>query len=327
MKATYFCLLLFIWDISVKAQKPVAVRSIPEAVFEIEKGKKVSLTLLDDQSTEFPKDFFKISKENLVALIIDGCKYKSIPKEISEYQELTYFRYSWFGFSKGPITNIPKGVFKLKKLKGLVFESIIERDISADISNLQNLELLELYRTKLKQFPKAILKLKKLKILNLSCAEFNEIPEEIIELKNLTKLQFDGGGCGATPINKIPESIGSLSNLKSISFGYVKGGLGYLPKSFFNLKKLEYFGCYGCGLKAFPPDLENLKELKSIQMMNMDDFGLLPESLFKLPNMKRFMLLIPGGKASKALVKQKKRLNIWGAKLDKYEVEIEHWEY
>ena len=329
MKTTYLYLLLFFTGLTIQAQhqQPKAVRSIPEAVFEIEKGKKVSLTLLNDSSTEFPKDFFKISKENLVALIIDGCKYKSIPKEISEYQELTYFRYSWFGFSAGPITNIPEAIFNLKKLKGLVFEAKIEGDISTKIENLKNLELLELYRLKLKEFPKAVLKLKNLKVLNLSCAKFNEIPEDIIKLENLTKLQFDGGGCGATPINKIPESIGGLSNLRSISFGYVKGGLGYLPKSFFDLKKLEFFDCYGCGLKAFPPDLGKLKALKSIQMMNMNDFGLLPESLFTLPNMKRFMLLIPGGKASKALVKQKKKLNAWGTKLDQYEVEIEHWEY
>ncbi len=327
MKTNYFYLLLLFVGLTIQAQKPIAVRSIPEAILEIEKGKKVSLSLLDDQSTEFPKDFFKIPKENIVALIIDGCKYTSIPKEISAYQELTYFRYSWFGFSEGPISNIPEVIFKLKKLKGLVFESKIAGEVSTEIANLQNLELLELYRTKLKAFPKAILTLKNLKVLNLSCAAFNEIPEEIIALKKLRKLKFDGGGCGATPINKIPKSIGKLSDLRSISFGYVKGGLGYLPKSFFNLKKLEYFGCYGCGLKAFPPDLGKLKALKSIQMMNMDTFGLLPESLFSLPKMEQFMLLIPGGKASKALVQQKKKLNAWGARLDKYEIEIEHWEY
>jgi len=327
MKTTILNLTLFFTTLLIYAQRPVAVRSIPEALEEVEKGNKISLSLLDDKATQFPEDFFKIPKENIVALIIDGCGYTSIPDKLADYNEISYFRYSWFRFTEAPISRIPKVVFKLKKLQALVFESKIEGEISEEIGELKDLKLLELYRTKLKEFPKAILKLENLKVLNLSCAEFDEIPEEIYKLKGLTKLTFDGGACGATPINKIPESIGKLSELKSINLGYVKGGLGYLPKSFFNLKKLEYFGCYGCGLKEFPPQLGQLKALKSIQLTNMDSFGLLPESLFTLPKMKSFTLLISGGKASKALVDQKKKLNTWGTKLDKYEIEIEHWEY
>lgn len=325
MKTTLLYLLLFFSCYKMNAQTAVPVRSINQAIEEIKKGNLVSLSLLNDPSKTFPKSFFKIPKDKLTGLIIDGCDYKKIPKKIAQYKSIRYFRYSWFRFDAAPITNVPTVLFELTKLKSLVFESEIIGDISNEISNLKELELLELYGTKLEEFPKAILALKNLKVLNLACANFISIPAEISQLKKLVSLKFDGGGCGATPISEIPDTIGELTALKSISFGYTEEGLRYLPVSFFKLENLEYFGCFGCGLMGFPEEVGLLVNLKSIQMMNMNSFDVFPESLFKLPMLQKFTFLIPGGKASKALTEQKKRLNIWGADLESYQIEIEHY--
>ncbi len=323
MKNLALAFLFFCSSFTMFSQKPIAVRSIDQAIEETNKGNTVSLSLLDDTSEKFPKAFFKIPKDKLVGLVIDNCNYTAIPKKVSKYQKITYFRYSWFRLSDAPITSLPTFLFKLENLEYLIFESKLIGDISKDIEKLQNLEELSLYGTKLETFPMAVLTLENLKKLKLACNLFDEIPSEISKLKNLELLSFDGGGCGATPITKIPASIGELSNLKSISFGYSEKGIGYLPKSFFKLKNLEYFGCFGCGLQGFPEEMGNLTNLKRIQMMNLNSFDVFPKSFFTLPNLKSLLFVVSGEEVTDALVKQKELIDYeLEYKLDDYKVEI-----
>ncbi|AXG68542.1 leucine rich repeats (2 copies) [Kordia sp. SMS9] len=323
MKKFTFAFLFFCFSFTVFSQKPIAVKSIDRAIEETNKGNTVSLSLLDDTSEKFPKAFFKIPKDKLVGLVIDNCNYTAIPKKVSKYQKITYFRYSWFRSTDAPITSLPTFLFKLENLEFLIFESKLIGDISTQIKKLQNLKELSLYGTKLETFPMAVLTLENLKRLKLACNLFEEIPSEISKLKNLELLSFDGGGCGATPITKIPTSIGELSNLRSISFGYAEKGIGYLPSSFFKLKKLEYFGCFGCGLKGFPEEMGNLTNLKRIQMMNLNAFDVFPKSFFTLPNLTSLLFVVSGEEVTDALVKQKELLDYeLEYKLDDYRVEI-----
>jgi len=323
MKNLVLFILFFSISFTLFSQKPIAVKSIDRAIEETKKGNTVALSLLDDTAEKFPKKFFKIPKDKLVSLVIDNCNYTEIPKKVSKYQKIIYFRYAWFRFSDAPITNLPPFLFKLENLEYLIFESKLIGDIPTKVEKLQKLKELSLYGTKLETFPMAVLALENLKKLKLACNLFEEIPSEISKLKNLELLSFDGGGCGATPITKIPASIGELSNLRSISFGYSKEGIGYLPKSFFKLKKLEYFGCFGCGLKGFPEEMGNLTNLERIQMMNLNSFDIFPKSFFTLPSLKYLLFVVSGEEVTDALVKQKELLDYeLEYKLDDYKVEI-----
>lgn len=327
MKKHLLLLLCFIASLVVHAQKPMPVKSIQSAIEEAKKGNKVLLGLFDDESKEFPKDFFKIPKDKLVGLVLDNCHYTSIPTKLSKYKNIAYFRYSWFLFSDAPIANVPPVIYKLKNLEHLIFESKIEGDISTKIKHLKKLKEVSFYRSKLKQFPKAVLALKNLKVLKLECNSFETIPEEISKLKSLEKLSFSGGGCGATPISKIPHTIGDLPNLTSISFGYTKKGIGYLPSSFFNLRKLKNFSCFGCGLKGFPKEIGNLSNLEIIQMMNLDTFDRLPENFFMLPKLGYLLFSVTGENVPDSLIEQKELLDTsYESKLGRnYDVTIRKW--
>ncbi len=183
------------------------------------------------------------------------------------------------------------------------------------------MEHLNIYKGNLATFPTAVLELENLKSLQLPCHDFTAIPDDIDRLKNLETLYFDGGACGATPISYIPERIGNLQKLKNFSIGYSKKRL-QLPLSFTTLQNLEYFGCYGCGIQELPKDIDKLKKLQHLTLLNMEDFRPFPESIFRLPALNDFTFYQYGKEVDPLLLAQKKQFDAWGAGIERYSFAI-----
>ena len=111
--------------------------------------------------------------------------------------------------------NNTKCFFKHAKKFPQLESLLIHRDdtlneIPDTLSNLVNLEELDLYDTGITKLPPDIGKLKKLKYLNLSyCNNLLELPEEVGNLINLKELDIRDSG-----IKKLPNTLSNLVNLE-----------------------------------------------------------------------------------------------------------------
>jgi len=303
------------------AQDTVAVTKIADAIAEIEKGNFVSLGLFNDTETTFPSEFFSIPKAKLVGLIIENCHYKSFPSSISEFENIFYFRYSWFYFQDCPLNSFPGFITEATALQHIQIEGVKFLSIPS-LSKLKHLEFLSLYYCELPEFPRSVLDVISLTELNLSCNKFTSIPSDIDRLINLKTLNFEGGFCGATPISKVPESIGNLVNLESFSLGFTEIPIETLPNSFYNLKNLKRFECHGCGLTTLSEELSQLQKLESLQLTNLEYFTRLPDALFDLPKMKNFRFYLHARKVDPKLIQQKERIETWGRSFEFFSFEI-----
>ena len=313
--------LFFLGFNELKSQDTIAARGIEEALEASSQGNFVSVTLARDTHSVFPERFFELPEDKVIALIVDNCAYRGFPDELARYQNIVYFRYSWFYFRDAPYNDFPPFLLQLKKLNDLTFERIKIPGVPKAIKKLKKLEYLQLYACKMPNFPLEVLKLKKLKTLRLPCNEFTAIPKDIDRLKALQVLSFEGGACGGTPIDQIPNSIGNLSNLALFELGYSKKGIKELPESFTKLQKLRRFECNGCGLGGLPASFGQLQALESISLMNIREFRPFPESFFSLNNVKSFRYY-QYYSPDEQLLKQLPQLEAWGKDLKFYDFEI-----
>ncbi|NJN72933.1 MAG: GTP-binding protein [Limnothrix sp. RL_2_0] len=111
------------------------------------------------------------------------------------------------------LTEIPKAIFQLKKIKKLSLFANQIKTIPEEIAKLENLTYLSLSGNKIKEIPSIIAKLHNLEKLYLYSNEIQEIPESISSLSNLEVFNFS-----RNQIKKIPIKIFELSKLKVIRF-------------------------------------------------------------------------------------------------------------
>ncbi len=321
MKKLIFFIVLISVQCSVKAQDTIMVKSVEQAIFEADKGNYLNLIIYNDKSTSFPENFKQIPKNKLLGLMFDNCSYTSFPSYLGEYKSLIRFGYVWYFMDSAPINEIPKFVYQLENLEFLVFEYVKISKVDAKIRALKKLQMLSLYSCKLDEFPTEILELDQLERLDLSCNNFSTIPTEITRLRKLKSLNFDGGGCGATPIASLPENIGDLKKLNYLGLGYTKTPIKELPASFYELENLQTFTCHGCGLESLSEDIGNLKNLKKISLTNLNHFNALPNSFFELPNLESFRFYATDIQTKDLLI-QKKAIDTWGENIKSYNFEV-----
>lgn len=171
------------------------------------------------------------------------------------------------------LTEIPREIGNLIKLKTLNLENNVNLDLNNDhndrkrnniltlppeIGNLQNLENLSLYSCGLTALPQEFADLKNLKYLNMNRNEITVFPEQICQLINLENLAIDGH------FSTIPSSISNLKNLKKL----------YLPDSF---------------VEVLPDSIGDLINLE-VLYLGRSKITRLPNSMRKLDNLARLSL-------------------------------------
>ncbi|PIN24603.1 hypothetical protein CDL12_02666 [Handroanthus impetiginosus] len=77
---------------------------------------------------------------------------------------------------------------------------------------------------------------------------------------------------------KLPNSVSNLENLKALNLRYY-WTLVYIP-DLGKLKKLREFDLSGTGIKKVPQGMEELVNLRSLSLIEMDCLVILPEGLF-----------------------------------------------
>ncbi len=156
---------------------------------------------------KFPKEIFEF--KNLRRLSLPWIK--KISTKIDKLDKLEVLKFDY-----GQV-QLPKSVGNIKTLKELhwsAFRKGIGLELPKEIGQLENLEILNLFCSKIKFIPEEIFKLKKLRGLSIQgCDYLTELPKEIQGLENLEVLIVS-----MSKFIKLPFEITNLKKLKIFDF-------------------------------------------------------------------------------------------------------------
>ena len=163
---------------------------------------------------------------------------------------------------KNEVTELPAEIRQLKNLKKInLNKAFALKIIPSSISELENLEELDITFTAIEELPKEIGQLKSLRILVANYTGISSLPDEIGDLKNLEELEIQG-----TNITLAPDSICKLKNLKFLNMGDL--GLEKLPDDIGDLQNLENLFLFSNNLKNLPRSMEKMTNLQNINLYN-----------------------------------------------------------
>ena len=140
--------------------------------------------------------------------------------------------------------------------------------------------ILDLSRTKLKQFPPEIFQLKRLRILDLSHNKISEIPEEIGDMILLNGLNMSNN-----KIRRIPPSITKITDLISLQLN--RNVIDSLPIEMGNLKNLEVLELWDNELGFIPDEVKGMNSLRIFELRGI---------LFNEEDQQRIRSLLPDAK-------------------------------
>jgi hypothetical protein len=132
-------------------------------------------------------------------------------------------------------------------------------EIPESIGQLVNLQRLSLFDNRLKFLPESIGNLRNLQILNLFYNQLKVLPESIGQLSNLRSLSVFWNH-----LTELPESIGQLSNLHKLYMSYNK--LTELPDSIGQLVNLRKLYLKENSLTQLPESIGQLSNLRKLDI-------------------------------------------------------------
>ncbi|KAL7607291.1 hypothetical protein Lser_V15G19694 [Lactuca serriola] len=197
----------------------------------------------------------------------------------------------------------------LRRLRKLVLQySFVE--VIKDLDQLECLEELILYYTKIKHLPDSILMLKHLKYLELyDCSLLEKLPEDLGQLECLQKLHLtDVKIIKHLPdsicmlkhlkylelydcllLERLPEDLGQLECLEKLHLTDAKI-IKHLPESICMLKRLKNLQLYGSLLEKLPEDLGQLECLEELDLHGCARLQDIPNSICEMKCLKHFFL-------------------------------------
>ncbi|XP_075545472.1 protein scribble homolog isoform X2 [Dermacentor variabilis] len=172
------------------------------------------------------------------------------------------------------IRDLPRGLFRLTKLRRL---SVNDNEISqlpADIANLMNLVDLDVSKNDIQEIPENIKYLKSLQSADFSSNPLSKLPAGFVQLRSLTVL-----GLNDVSLTQLPHDFGSLSNLISLELreNYLKG----LPLSFAFLVKLERLDLGSNDFEELPVVVGQLSSLQEL-WLDSNELSTLPKEIGQL---------------------------------------------
>ncbi|MHA1192093.1 MAG: leucine-rich repeat domain-containing protein [Promethearchaeota archaeon] len=268
-----------------------------EGGVKIENGNIISLSLAKLSVSEhyrLPNSILKLS--HLKELRLKSMGLAGLPRFLSGFGSLEVldlsgnkiykpredFKYlDDFTFEAQQFKNLNQVMF-IKSLKKLDLSSNKLEELPYAISNLKNLEELNLGLNQMKDFG-ALSRLNlSLKRLDLQANDLTSIPNFIFNLKNLESLNLY-----ENMISEIPKDISNLSNLQELNLG--GNGLNKIPFYVGKLKNLRVLNLWKNNLSDLPDFLGNLNNLESL-IISLNQFKRLPTFLWHWINIKSLSL-------------------------------------
>ncbi|XP_049286596.1 protein lap4 isoform X8 [Anopheles funestus] len=168
------------------------------------------------------------------------------------------------------IRDLPKGFFRLYRLRklGLSDNDIIK--IPSDIQNFVNLVELDVSRNEIGDIPEDIKHLRSLQIADFSSNPISRLPAGFTQLRNLTVL-----GLNDMSLISLPQDFGCLSKLVSLELR--ENLLKNLPESISQLTKLERLDLGDNEIDELPSHLGYLPSLQELWLDHNQLLRLPPE--------------------------------------------------
>ncbi len=278
---------------------------IEQALQEDDKDKVRIILYETDQSVDSLLKYLGQFR-SLEALYVSGAKINT-----DQFQRLIDILEPLEHFSKlilngNWITELPKGIGRLKGLKTLDLSFNDFPEIPEDICTLPNLEYLRIAKSKeFMQIPEDLGKLENLVFLVFSGTSVSSIPPSIGNCKKLMHITANAsklrsfpdeiGQCtnlkyinvGYNRIAALPSSIDGLTALENIAFGH--NNIKSLPEGFGEWKQLRHCGLSGNPLQEFPMEVLQFKHLAFLSIYGTD-IKHIPPGLADLTSLERLLV-------------------------------------
>ncbi|OAY83014.1 Disease resistance protein TAO1, partial [Ananas comosus] len=142
------------------------------------------------------------------------------------------------------------------------------------------LRLLDLHDSEISMLPSSIGKLKLLRYLNLSSTNIQELPKPIANLCNLQTLNLSG----CDEIRTLPKSLERLVNLRILDLSGCRSLT--IPDSISNLQSLYTLNLSSCKKAISLEPVSHLKNLRYLDLSDLDFLVTLPESIGSLQSLR-----------------------------------------
>jgi Leucine-rich repeat (LRR) protein len=150
------------------------------------------------------------------------------------------------------------------------------------LSNLIQLQSLDLRHNRLASVPESISQLTQLETLDLASNQFSSLSDSIFTLTKLRQLYVQ-----SNQLSSLPASIAHLTELREL---YVDSNqLSYLPETISRLQKLQYLGASVNQLSFMPESIAQLTQLRSLDLSS-NQLSHLPQSLSHLVHLQELYL-------------------------------------
>lgn len=201
-----------------------------------------------------------------------------LPEILDQLPNLEYLE-----INNSPITQIPKSIGSLSKLKTLIVcNGYCPIRIPPEIGQLTQLTKLQLYNYKFTQIPSETGKLVNLENVIIS-GDLTDLPASVSNWKKLKNMYLSGN-----QFRKIPSPIFQLTQLEYLDLSRNK--LSYLSDSIRVLKNLDKLGLEGnIELEQLPPLFCELEKLEELSIQNTK-IHVLPSCLNQIAPLKRIRM-------------------------------------
>jgi GTPase SAR1 family protein len=160
--------------------------------------------------------------------------------------------------------------------------AVILTELPERLSQLTQLELLDISHNQLAALPEWLSGLTQLRSLNLSSNRLTALPESLGQLTQLQTLRLSGN-----QLTELPESLGQLTQLQWLNLA--RNQLATLPESLCQLTQLELLDLSGNRLIELPKRLGQLTQLRRLDL-DVNTLTALPDSLGQLSNLQELWL-------------------------------------
>ncbi|WP_044411867.1 leucine-rich repeat domain-containing protein [Thiomicrospira microaerophila] len=178
---------------------------------------------------------------------------------------------------------LPEFVTKLPFLRSLnVLLCDNLSSLPSSISNLKNLEYLDISTCPIKQLPLEIVQLRKLKSLIALRTDLVSLPDEIGLLTELESVEFS-----QTKLTYLPDSVGAWKKLKKLRLS--QSNISVLPHTIGQCSSLEVLDLSGNRIKFIP---DQIGDLTSLEILDISDNKIkkIPNSISQLERLKYLYL-------------------------------------
>ncbi len=240
----------------------------------VELTELTEIRIYDAKLDNLPKELFYFTK--IKSLNIDSTAITKLPEEILLLTDLQVLKWGTLEYYNGykKIFEIPGYLYKLKSLKHLEIAGLYINSLSDEISNLENLEILNIRSNNLTKLPATFCKLFNLRVLSLNNNKITELPKDFGNLSNLRELNLTDN-----KLTSLPESIGNCRDLPTLDLS--KNDLITLPNSIGELINLKFLDISWNKVEYLPNSIGKLVNLKAL-FANQNNIEYLPNTIVNL---------------------------------------------